>query len=140
MFKRIGDRWAVFGVALLVLVWVATQGEQPTSAQQFGAAPAKAAVSVKCFELRNVKWWVKYEEHFRISYEITNNCEVPAGIELRAVIRDGKGDLIKTPEWWPASINNIEPGQVYADVMALGVDRLPASVNVTLNSAKQWRK
>ena len=110
-----------------------------TFAMMLGHTLAHAAEPpTSCFEIQSVKWWAASPGYIRIATQVKNNCNLSAGVELRAVISDSNGDLIKTPAYWPASINNIPPGQVYPFVYLESVDRPVAKIDVTVNRFKQW--
>jgi hypothetical protein len=38
----------------------------------------------------------------------------PAGVELKLTFRDHNGQVLHTEQFWPHSIENIEPGETHA--------------------------
>jgi hypothetical protein len=50
----------------------------------------------------------------RVVGEVRNNGGVPMGVELRVVVRDAQGRIVRVDDFWPASARNVAPGETYA--------------------------
>lgn len=52
-------------------------------------------------------------DRLRFVGRVTNNCSVPTGPQLKVTVYNKQGDILTVYDFWPASINNIAPGQAY---------------------------
>jgi hypothetical protein len=76
--------------------------------------PAWAVCHTADIELLQASYRPSGSGYVRMVGELKNNCSESTGVQLKAVWRDGKGEVVETEEFWPASIRDIAPGARYA--------------------------
>ena len=70
--------------------------------------------------------------------EVKNISSIPQGVELQATARDGNGGVVEVQEFWPASINNIPPGQTYPFTCYIGEQTNIKTVELRVIDTRQW--
>lgn len=71
---------------------------------------------------------------------LVNHCDVPIGVQMKATMRDSGGKLVAVRGgWWPASVNNIAPGEYPFSLDGI-IDYDPAidSVELSVSEVKRW--
>lgn len=122
-----------------------------TSKSDSKQAPAKqpmglAACSPADIEIKSLK--VNFVDECRASpciymkgvAVLNNRCSIPVGVQIKITAYDKSGSPMATRDLWPASTNNIPPGD-YTYSIDQWLDHEPgmASVDLTPISVKQWR-
>ena len=70
--------------------------------------------------------------------EVKNISSIPQGVKLQAIARDGNGRVVEVQEFWPASINNITPGQSYPFTYHISEQTDIKAVELRVIDASQW--
>lgn len=101
-------------------------------------ASATAACSISDILIKQADWR-REPSAIRIITEIVNNCSEPTGVQLQAVFRDADGKVVRTDEFWPASIRNIAPGESYAN--SGPINDLPDAKTMSLKviEVRRWQ-
>ena len=72
---------------------------------------------------------------------LNNRCPVPVGVQIKITAYDNSGSAIATRDLWPASTDNIPPGDYTFSLDSwLDYDPVMASVEVSPISVRQWRR
>lgn len=124
-----------------------------TSAPDSRQSPTKqltsssASCSPADIQIKSVK--VKFVDECRASpciymkgvAVLNNRCSVPVGVQIKITAYDKSGSPMATSDLWPASTDNIPPGD-YTFSIDHWLDHEPGMVSVDLApiSVKQWRK
>lgn len=70
---------------------------------------------------------------------ITNNCINSAGVEVKIIGYDKNNEIIKVRDIWPASINNIPPGEYPISInQYLEFDKRIESISIEPIRVKIW--
>ena len=72
--------------------------------------------------------------------EIKNNCTTVTGVRLRLDIRDTNGKLVTSSKFWPASVNNIPPGDTETIEELFPPDEVGGGEKFTIRAieVKKW--
>ena len=70
--------------------------------------------------------------------EVRNNGSVPKGVELHAILRGDNGRLIAERGFWPASLENLEPGEIRPFSFPLGGYGNVAQIELQITRVRQW--
>lgn len=129
-------------IAVGVIGCVVTIGTAPVTAQ----SPRKNLAA--CFSIEGLRASV-YDSCRRSSCltvkltgELKNGCDVAAGAEVQIVAKDAAGNIVDViSHSWPASTQNIAPGQRYAFDLGPLIDYRPDMKNfsMSITNARTWR-
>lgn len=117
--------FALFG--LLALPASAKCGLSDISIKSFNAGFVNPCRTSPCYSMKGVG-------------VLTNRCSQPVGVQLKMVAYDKSGNPVAVNDSWPASVNNIPPGD-YIFSLDTWIDYNPAIKTFTLQpiSVRQWR-
>lgn len=70
---------------------------------------------------------------------LVNKCSEPVGVQVKITAYDKAGEPIATRDLWPASVNNISPGE-YPFSLRYYLDYTPEAktFTITVVSVKRW--
>ena len=144
-------------IALFVVAWLfpapQTKAPEPSAPSPALSAPTNSqkAEPARCrpsdFQVEGFKATV-YDDcrrtpcpALKLTGRLKNNCNLPAGAQLKITATPKSGDLVDTVEGWPASIRNISPSDSYAfDLGPLMTHRSNmSSFSVQVIDARTWR-
>ncbi|MCC8385320.1 hypothetical protein GPY51_21980 [Photorhabdus laumondii subsp. laumondii] len=67
-------------------------------------------ISIKSFKVNVVKYkWGDID--LKGAGTLLNKCNTPVGVQLKLSAYDSAGNAVLVDDFWPASINNIPPGE-----------------------------
>lgn len=96
-----------------------------------------AATSTGNFEVLSFSY--RWEGNYLyVVGEVRNAGRSAAGVELQAVARDASGRLVDSVNFWPASINNVSPGERYGFRYPVTQQRNAVTVEVRVVSTYEW--
>jgi len=70
--------------------------------------------------------------------EVRNNGSVAKGVELRAILRGDNGRVIAERGFWPASLENLKPGEIRPFTFPLGGYENVAQIELQITRVRQW--
>ena len=70
--------------------------------------------------------------------EVTNTCAEPTGVQLQVIYRDASGGVVDVDEGWPASTNNIPPGDYAFKMMSRAIAQVKAA-DIRVIAVQRWR-
>jgi hypothetical protein len=91
-------------------------------------------------ELKGVRALREEPSSIRIVGDIINHCTVALGVQLKATVRDEKGLVVDSFDFWPASVRNVEPEVPYAFAMPWRVETSWVSFELTVIDRKRWQR
>jgi hypothetical protein len=100
--------------------------------------PAPRGPSASDFEILN--WKVIRSEYGtpRVVGEVRNNGSAAAGVELQIIVRDARGDVMGSEDFWPASVDNIPPSGTWPVSYHLPVSSGYSKVELRVIGASVW--
>lgn len=104
------------------------------------ASTAGLACSPSDIQVKQASWVRKGsgQQFLRVVGEIVNHCADATGVQLKAVFRDGSGNVVTTTEFWPASIRNIPAGSAYAFEQPADGDRPVTALELNVIETRRW--
>ena len=109
------------------------------------ASPAVAACTASDFDVRitNIKWVDKCRNRscpmLYGAAIVTNHCSSAAGVQLRIVGLDKKGDPVQVSNFWPFSVSNVAPGEHPISLdLHLDYDDAIAAFRLQVVEARTW--
>lgn len=126
------------GIGAALLYPLLDDGPAITSSAPTQCGPS--AVAIKSIRAR----WVdtcrtQSCAHLQGAAVLTNNCQVPIGIEITLTGLDKSGVPVASRTGWPASVNNISPGDYTFSIDTwLEYDPAIKRFEVTVASTKIW--
>jgi hypothetical protein len=94
-------------------------------------------VSASDFTILNYRMSRQYDEVV-VNGEVKNTGLIAAGVELEAVTRDEKGDVVDSKRFWPNSTSNIPAGKTCAIHYYVSRGPYAKSLDVRVVQAKIW--
>jgi hypothetical protein len=81
----------------------------PAGSVSPSASPPRPACGLSDITLDQLKARPDGDEYVHIVGRIINNCHTATGVQLKIVLLDRGGNILKVDDLWPASTNNIPP-------------------------------
>ena len=108
--------------------------------------PSSAQIcSASDIEITSVKWHVQDECRTQSCAivkgvaKLKNNCRESVGVQIKAVGVDKAGALLSVNDFWPASDNNIPPGEyVFSLDQVLDYQPEMKRIDLAVNEVKMW--
>jgi hypothetical protein len=69
---------------------------------------------------------------------LINNCKFPIGVEIKQLGLDKNGNVISVQTFWPASIENIQPGRFDFSLYHIPVDEKVDNFSLLPETVKVW--
>ncbi len=92
-----------------------TYASEPSTYTKKRTDRRNSGCSVGDFTIKQSSGWME-GRYYKIPFSVTNNCAKSAGVKIQMSFYGKDGTLLNAMTGWPASVNNISPGETYNDV------------------------
>jgi hypothetical protein len=139
-------RWVLIGILVVLLVvglWAGDQNarlNKPAGEVAPVVAPtAKPGLSTASFVIVSAEPRWEYGRLYCVG-ELKNVGTIAAGAQIEVIARDANGKLVDSAKFWPASINNLPPGESTGFRYAITSDPAAVRLEWKIIEARVWTK
>ena len=98
-----------------------------------------AACDVSDISLDQLKARPAAGDYVHIVGRIKNNCSTATGVQIKIILLDGEGNILKVDDLWPASVSNIPSHTDFPFDLTIESDSAFKRFEVRVMEVKTWR-